>query len=86
MKTHLEDQPIHDLLDDFGRAREALVRELKLIGFSDEQAHAKIMRYQEETQQIYRAFNEEFDQNKAVYDWKGRKKTESFPLTLNENI
>jgi hypothetical protein len=69
----LEQQPILDLLDDFNHAREALVQGLKRIGFSDEQAYAKIMRFQTETQQMYRLFKEK-PNDQAVYDWKGRKK------------
>jgi hypothetical protein len=69
-----EPQPILDLLDAFNHAREALVQELKKLGFSDEQAYAKIMRFQTETQRMYRAFNEEVDCNEVSYDWKGRKK------------
>lgn len=69
----LAKQPILDLLDDFNHAREALVQGLKRIGFSDEQAYAKIMRFQTETQQMYRLFKEK-PNDQAVYDWKGRKK------------
>jgi len=69
----LEPQPILDLLDDFNHAREALVQGLKKLGFSDEQAYAKIMRFQTETQQIYRAFKENPDFHEATYDWQGRK-------------
>ena len=82
----LEPQPILDLLDDFNYAREKLVQALKKLGFSDEQAYSKIMRYQSETQELYRSFQVEFDQNKAIYDWKGRKKLEETSLNLNENI
>ena len=67
-------------------AREKLVQALKKLGFSDEQAYSKIMRYQSETQELYRSFQVEFDQNKAIYDWKGRKKLEETSLNLNENI
>ena len=70
----LKPQPILDLLDDFNHAREALVQGLKRIGFSDEQAYAKIMRFQTETQQMYRLFKENPDFREATYDWKGRKK------------
>jgi hypothetical protein len=75
----LASQPILDLLDDFNHAREALVRGLKKLGFSDEQAYAKIMRYQTETQRMYRSFKETLDsqaypKEDAIYDWKGRKK------------
>ena len=70
----LKPQPILDLLDDFNHAREALVQGLKRIGFSDEQAYAKIMRYQTETQQMYRAVKEDPDFREATYDWQGRKK------------
>ena len=70
----LEPQPILDILDDFNYARERLVQGLKRMGFSDEQAYAKIMRYQTETQQMYRAFKEDPDFREATYDWKGRKK------------
>lgn len=78
----LEPQPILDLLDDFNHAREKVVQELKKMGFSDEQAYAKLMRYQTETQRMYRAFKEDpnfreaaYDwDGKAVYDWRGRKK------------
>jgi len=70
----LAPQPILDLLDDFSRAREALVQGLKELGFSDEQAYAKIMRHQTETQQMYRSFKEDPDFREATYDWKGRKK------------
>ena len=70
----LAPQPILDLLDDFNHAREALVQGLKKLGFSDEQAYAKLMRFQTETQRMYRAFNEEVDCNAVAYDWKGRKK------------
>ena len=69
----LPPQPILDLLDDFNNAREALVQGLKKLGFSDEQAYAKIMRFQTETQQMYRLFKEK-PNDQAVYDWKGRKK------------
>ena len=69
----LPPQNILDLLNDFNHAREALVQGLKRIGFSDEQAYAKIMRYQTETQQMYRAFKEK-PNDQAVYDWQGRKK------------
>ena len=71
---NLPPQPILDLLDDFNHAREALVQGLKRIGFSDEQAYAKIMRFQTETQQMYRSFKEDPDFREATYDWKGRKK------------
>ena len=71
--SKLPPQPILDLLDDFNHAREALVQGLKRIGFSDEQAYAKIMRFQTETQQMYRLFKEK-PNDQAVYDWKGRKK------------
>jgi len=67
----LKPQPILDLLDDFNHAREALVQGLKRIGFSDEQSYAKIMRFQTETQQMYRAFKEK-PNCQAVYDWQGR--------------
>jgi hypothetical protein len=70
----LAPQPILDLLDDFNHAREALVQGLKKLGFSDEQAYAKIMRFQTETQQMYRAFKEKPDFNEVTYDWQGRKK------------
>ena len=78
----VDHSPILDLLDDFNHAREALVQGLKKLGFSDEQAYAKIMRYQTETQRMYRTFKEKpnfreavYDwDGKAVYDWKGRKK------------
>ena len=70
----LEPQPILDLLDDFNHAREALVQGLKRIGFSDEQAYVKIMRYQTETQQMYRAFKEKPDCHEVTYNWQGRKK------------
>ncbi len=72
--SKLPPQPILDLLDDFNHAREALVQGLKKIGFSDEQAYAKIMRYQTETQQMYRSFKENPDFHEATYDWQGRKK------------
>ena len=72
--SKLAPQPILDLLDDFNHAREALVQGLKRLGFSDEQAYAKIMRYQTETQQMYRSFKEDPDFREATYDWKGRKK------------
>ena len=71
---NLPPQPILDLLDDFNNAREALVQGLKKLGFSDEQAYAKIMRFQTETQQMYRSFKEDPDFREATYDWKGRKK------------
>ena len=61
-------------MDDFTRAREALVQGLKKLGFSDEQAYAKIMRHQTETQQMYRSFKENPDFHEATYDWQGRKK------------
>jgi hypothetical protein len=64
---------ILDLLDDFNHAREALVQGLKKLGFSDEQAYAKLMRHQTETQHMYRSFKEK-PNDQAVYDWKGRKK------------
>tara|TARA_R110002110_G_scaffold194666_1_gene403673 strand:- start:211 stop:480 length:270 start_codon:yes stop_codon:yes gene_type:complete len=70
----LPPQNILDLLDDFTRAREALVQGLKKLGFSDEQAYAKIMRHQTETQQMYRSFKENPDFHEATYDWQGRKK------------
>ena len=70
----LPPQNILDLLNDFNHAREELVQGLKRIGFSDEQAYVKIMRYQTETQQMYRAFKEKPDFHEATYDWKGRKK------------
>lgn len=70
----LAPQPILDLLDNFNYARERLVQGLKRIGFSDEQAYAKIMRYQTETQQMYRAFKEDHGFHEATYDWQGRKK------------
>jgi predicted dinucleotide-binding enzyme len=54
----LEPQPILDLLDDFNHAREVLVQGLKKLGFSDEQAYAKIMKHQCESQRIYRAFKD----------------------------
>jgi hypothetical protein len=69
----LAPQPILDLLDDFNHAREALVQGLKKLGFSDEQAYAKLMRHQTETQHMYRSFKEK-PNDQAVYDWKGRKK------------
>ena len=77
--SKLPPQPILDLLDDFNHAREALVQGLKRLNFSDEQAHAKIMRYQQETQRMYRSFNETLDsmaypEKDSIYDWKGRKK------------
>ena len=71
----LAPQPILDLLDDFNHAREALVQGLKKLGFSDEQAYAKIMRYQTETQQMYRSFKENPDFHEATYDWQGRTNT-----------
>jgi heme oxygenase len=70
----LAPQPILDLLDDFNHAREALVQGLKKLGFSDEQAYAKLMRHQTETQQMYRSFKEELDCHEVTYDWQGRKK------------
>jgi hypothetical protein len=72
--SKLPPQNILDLLNDFNHAREALVQGLKRIGFSDEQAYAKIMRYQTETQQMYRTFKEKPDFHEATYDWQGRKK------------
>jgi hypothetical protein len=72
--SKLPPQPILDLLDDFTHAREALVQGLKKLGFSDEQAHAKIMRYQTETQQIIHSFKEDHGFHEATYDWQGRKK------------
>ena len=72
--SKLPPQPILDLLDDFNHAREALVQGLKKLGFSDEQAYAKIMRFQTETQQIYRSFKEDHGFHEATYDWQGRKK------------
>ena len=47
---------IYKLLDEFNRSREAIVQFLRNKGFSCEQAHAKIMRYQSETQIAYREF------------------------------
>ena len=72
--SKLPPQPILDLLDGFNHAREALVQGLKKLGFSDEQAYAKIMRFQTETQQMYRSFKEDPDFREATYDWRGRKK------------
>ena len=43
-------------MDEFNRAREAIVQHLRRKGFSCEQAHAKIMRFQSETQIAYREF------------------------------
>ena len=43
-------------MDEFNRSREAIVQFLRNKGFSCEQAHAKIMRYQSETQIAYREF------------------------------
>jgi len=63
---------ILDLLDNFSHAREALVQGLKKRGFSDEQAHAKIMRHQQETQQMYRDFQRTIDQHP---DYSRRKVT-----------
>ena len=79
----LAPQPILDLLDDFNHAHEALVQGLKKLGFSDEQTYAKIMRFQTETQQMYRAFKEELDCNEVTYDWKGRKKIEKLHKDLD---
>ncbi len=70
----LPPQNILDLLDDFNHAREALVQGLKKLGFSDEQAYAKIMRHQTETQRMYRLFKEKPNFREATYDWQGRKK------------
>ena len=70
----LPPQNILDLLNDFNHAREELVQGLKRIGFSDEQAYVKIMRYQTETQQMYRSFKEKPDCHEVTYDWQGRKK------------
>ena len=50
------DVVIYKLLDEFNRSREAIVQFLRNKGFSCEQAHAKIMRYQSETQIAYREF------------------------------
>ena len=47
---------IYKLLDEFNRSREAIVQFLRNKGFSCEQAHAKIMRFQSETQIAYREF------------------------------
>ena len=47
---------IYKLMDEFNRAREAIVQHLRRKGFSCEQAHAKIMRFQSETQIAYREF------------------------------
>ncbi len=47
---------VYKLLDEFTRSREAIVQFLRNKGFSCEQAHAKIMRYQSETQIAYREF------------------------------
>ena len=47
---------IYKLMDEFNRSREAIVQFLRNKGFSCEQAHAKIMRYQSETQIAYREF------------------------------
>ena len=47
---------VYKLLDEFNRSREAIVQFLRNKGFSCEQAHAKIMRYQSETQIAYREF------------------------------
>tara|TARA_Y100000310_G_scaffold47123_1_gene43694 strand:+ start:213 stop:494 length:282 start_codon:yes stop_codon:yes gene_type:complete len=49
---------IHKLLDDFTRAREELSQHLRRKGFSGEQAHAKIMKFQCETQRAYRTFKD----------------------------
>ena len=79
----LPPQNILDLLNDFNHAREALVQGLKRIGFSDEQAYAKIMRYQTETQQMYRAFKEK-PNDQAVYDWQGRKREAGVKITSKD--
>ena len=50
------DVVIYKLMDEFNRSREAIVQFLRNKGFSCEQAHAKIMRYQSETQIAYREF------------------------------
>ena len=50
------DVVIYKLLDEFNRSREAIVQFLRNKGFSCEQAHAKIMRFQSETQIAYREF------------------------------
>ena len=50
------DVVIYKLMDEFNRSREAVVQFLRNKGFSCEQAHAKIMRYQSETQIAYREF------------------------------
>ncbi len=81
--SKLPPQNILDLLDDFTRAREALVQGLKKLGFSDEQAYAKIMRHQTETQQMYRSFKENPDFHEVTYDWQGRKKIEKLHKDLD---
>jgi len=50
------DVVIYKLMDEFNRSREAVVQFLRNKGFSCEQAHAKIMRFQSETQIAYREF------------------------------
>ena len=49
---------IYKLLDEFNRSREAVVQFLRNKGFSCDQAHAKIMKFQCESQRAYRTFKE----------------------------
>ena len=76
-------EDILNSLDIFVEARRQLILELKQLGFSDEQAYAKIMRYQTERQQMHRAFKEK-PNDQAVYDWQGRKKEAGVKITSKD--